>query len=238
MVNGITYDLQNISAADLSHIFWEIGGKRDGVFSGCAITYSGRNLYLAAGYFAARGYLTKLTGTTQVAGPTVTSGTLYCVLVYEIDLSQTPSAEEFTQGSFKVLSNATGYPALTQEDLDNGGSIYQMSFARFLMTSTGISALVENGELFDTWVSVTVPESGWSNAWPYEQTISMPVTTADREPVYDVTGLEDLATEAAADEYMDSFNCLQYVKTTNGGLLLRCYTDKPTVDFKIKLRGV
>lgn len=238
MIEGIVYDLQNITAADMAKIYWMYGGMRDGIISGCAMTYTSSAINLASGYFSARGHLTKLSGVTSVSLPAVSSGTLYCNLVYQIDLSQTAAQNNFTQGSFRILTNSTAYPTVTQQDLDNGGTIYQMSFAKFLLGTGGISSFAVNTAAYNSWVdNISVPVSGWSNSWPYTQSIAMPVTTAAAQPLWDIDGFDSVSQANAAD-YRDSFNCVDRIVTTANGITLYCYVDKPTVTFKIKLKGI
>lgn len=238
MIEGIVYDLQNIAANDMAKIFWMWGGKRDGIIYGCDMTYTSSAINLAAGYFSARGHLTKLSGVTSVDLPTVSSGTLYCNLVYQIDLSQTASQNSFTQGTFEILTNATAYPVPTQEDLDSSGTIYQMSFAKFILGTTGITTWSPNTAAYNEWVDdVSVPVSGWSSAWPYTQSIALDTTTAAASPIWDIDGLANV-TQSAASDYVDSYNCINRIVTTSTGITLYCYVDKPTVTVKIKLKGI
>lgn len=238
MIQGIVYDLQDIAASDLAHIFWTISGMRDGILDGCDITYSGNTMYIAAGYFSPRGYLCRLTGTTPVSLPSVSSTNLYCNLVYQIDLAQTASEDSFTQGSFVVLTSASGYPTPRQDDLDNGGTIYQMSFAKFVMTSNGVTNFVYNGDVFTTWVEADLPASGWSSTWPYQQSVAMNTATAAAQPVWDVTGYDDLASEAEAQNYDANASYLRKIVTTSTGITAYCYSGKPSVDLKVKLKGL
>lgn len=237
MVNGIVYDLQNIAAIDLAHIFWMMSGMRDGILNGCEITYSGSSMYISSGYFSPRGFLVKLTGTTAVSLPAISSGQVYCNLVYRIDLSQSPSEEQFTQGSFTVITSASSYPSVTQEDLDGSGTIYEMSFAKFILSSSGVSNFQKNTEVFNDWVEVSVPVSSWSGSWPYSQSIELKTSTAAAQPIWDIAGLENVSQANAAD-YIDSFNCINRIITTNSGITLYCYIDKPTTTIKIKLKGI
>lgn len=238
MIEGIVYDLQNITAEDMAKIYWMYNNMRDGIISGCALTYTSSAINLAAGYFSARGHLTKLSGVTSVSLPTVNSGTLFCNLVYQIDLSQTADPDNFTQGSFEILTSNSAYPVPTQEDLDNGGDIYQMSFAKFICGTNGITSITLNTAAYNEWVTgVSVPASGWSNTWPYTQSITMDVTTASAYPIFDIDGWGDVSQSSASD-YLDAFNCLNEVVTTATGITLKCYIDKPTTTFKIKLKGL
>ena len=238
MIEGMIYDQQNIAAIDMAKVFWMYGGKRDGIIDGCTMTYTNSAINLAAGYFSARGHLTKLSGTTSVSLPTVSSGTLYCNLVYQIDLSQSASENSFTQGSFLILTSNSGYPTVTQEDLDNGGSIYQMSFAKFVLGASGISTWQPNTAAYNEWVTgISVPAGSWSSSWPYTQNITLDTTTASAQPIWDIDGWDEVSQSNAAD-YKDSFNCIDRIVTTATGITLYCFVDKPTVTVKIKLKGI
>lgn len=238
MIEGIVYDLQNIAASDMAKIYWMYGGMRDGVISGCAMSYTNSAVNITAGYFSARGHLTKLSGTTSVSLPNASGGNLYCNLVYQIDLSQTASQSSFTQGSFIILTGSTSYPTVTQQDLDNGGTIYQLSFAKFIMGASGISSWQPNTAVYNEWVNnVSVPVGNWSSTWPYTQSITLNTTTASAQPIWDIDGWSDVSQANAAD-YKDSFNCIDRIVTTANGITLYCYVDKPTVTVKIKLKGI
>ena len=238
MIEGIIYDLQNVTAEDLAKVFWMYGNMRDGVITGCTMSYTSSAVNFTAGIFSARGHLTKLTGTTSVSLPEVNSGTLYCNLVYQIDMSQTASALSFTQGTFEILTSSSAYPTPTQEDLDDDGTIYQMSFAKFILGTSGITSWQINTSLYTEWVEgISVPASGWSDTWPYTQSIALATTTADAHPIFDIDGWEDVSQSNASD-YQDAFNCLSEVITTATGITLKCRVEKPSMTFKIKLKGI
>lgn len=148
-VRGITFDQCNVSSADDAHYHWIFLNKTNGVTQGCSVTRSGNNITIGKGRFIIFGRFVQIAGavTINVADTEVmglpASGTWYCTLVYEIDLTQTNTAETFLQGSFKVLhTTSSSYPTLTQQDLDDGGTIYQYPFARFVAKSSGLSSFV------------------------------------------------------------------------------------------------
>ena len=60
--------------------------------------------------------------------------------MFEVNLNQTNTTADFLQGSFKVLSEAANYPALTQDDVNANGTLYQMPFAKLRVDATGIIA--------------------------------------------------------------------------------------------------
>ena len=78
--------------------------------------------------------------------PVVTTGTTYCRLVFELDMTQINTNSSFNQGYFKILSSTMDYPEVKKEDLENGGNIYQLSFAKFTKTVEGIGSFVSELE--------------------------------------------------------------------------------------------
>ena len=44
------------------------------------------------------------------------------------------------QGSFRVLTDTSAYPAITQDDINAGGTLHQMPFIKLRADSTGIVA--------------------------------------------------------------------------------------------------
>lgn len=140
---GITFDRCNVTSANDAHYHWTFLNKTNGVTKGCAVTSTSNTITIGKGYFIIFGRFVQITGDEIITPEAVTTGTAYRRLVYEIDLTKTNTDTEFNQGYFKVLSSAnTTYPALTQQDLDNGGTVYQMPFARFTQSVGGISNFV------------------------------------------------------------------------------------------------
>lgn len=100
----------------------------------------------------------EVTGVETIQTPTVTSGTLYCKTVCEIDLSKVNTESDFTQGYFKTLTSASGYPSLIQEDLDNDGTIYQMPFCQYTKTTDTIGSFLDIRPIFNlpsVWAAIS-----------------------------------------------------------------------------------
>lgn len=156
---GITYSKQSVSSNDDSHIYRVLLGGRDGKTRGCKMTFGTDDIYISGGYFFASGRLVEITSAETVSTPIVSSGTSYCKLVYEIDLSKTNTNTEFNQGAFKILTSSSDYPTITQEDLESGGNIYQLPFARFTKTVAGIGSFVSElktiGSVSDSTIYVS-----------------------------------------------------------------------------------
>ena len=138
MIRGITFADQLTTSDDFAHLQNKWFNGVSGITKGCTVTADADNVYVGAGYFLISGRLVRIVGTETIASEVVELNK-YCSVVFEIDLSKTNSSTVFTQGYFKILSDTTDYPSLTQEDLDNGGTVYQMEFARYIKTTTAIT---------------------------------------------------------------------------------------------------
>lgn len=210
-MRGITFDQQNITAEDMAHYMYIVSQKKTGVSKGLTMTYSGSNIYIASGRLLICGRQVAVDGTDTVPAPTVSSGTLYCRLVYEVDLSKTNTAQSFQQGYWKILQSYDSYPTLTQQDLDNNPStgVYQMPMAKFTVTTSGIGNWVDERQQFDVLLTGTLAAGSTSVviSSPSITTSSMfdiyTETLADGTPVYPLkqlaaTGSLTLTFEAQA----------------------------------------
>lgn len=135
MVRGETFNLQTFESAAFRHFINVFTNKQSGVTLGCEVTQDAQNINVAEGYFFIQGgLLRETTGTAN----TIPTDAGYYKLVYEIDLSKTNTKDNFNQGSYKFIKALGNYPELTQQDLDNDGTIYQFPFAQFRITEQGI----------------------------------------------------------------------------------------------------
>lgn len=145
-IRGITFSKQSVSSNDDSHLYKVLLNGKKGRTKGCGMTYGTDDIYISEGRFFAGNRAVEISSTETIASPVVSSGTTYCRLVFEIDLSKTNTNTTFNQGYFKILSSTSEYPAITQEDLDDGGNVYQLPFAKFVKTIEGISSFVSELE--------------------------------------------------------------------------------------------
>ena len=96
----------------------------DGIIDGCAITKSGANITVAAGHIMACGGLIEVSATTLTVS---SSG--------EIVLRIDTNAE--TQASVLARTATT----LTQNDLTNGGTVYELQLATYTFSSGAVGAV-------------------------------------------------------------------------------------------------
>ena len=145
-IRGITFSKQSVSSNDDAHIYKVLLNGRKGKTKGCKMTFGADEIYISDGYFFASNRLIEISSTETVTTPLVTTGINYCRLVFEIDLTKINTNSAFNQGTFKILSSSTDYPQIKQEDLENGGNIYQLPFAKFAKTISGIENFISELE--------------------------------------------------------------------------------------------
>lgn len=140
-IRGITFSKQVVSSNDDAHIYGILLDGRNGRTKGCKMTFGTDDIYISEGYFFVANRLVAINDSETIASPIVGT-TTFCRLVFEVNLSQTNTTSLFNQGAFKILTDAADYPAPRQEDLENGGEVFQLPFARFIKTVSGISNFV------------------------------------------------------------------------------------------------
>lgn len=154
MIRGIVFGEQLVTSADFAHYINTFLAGNTGRTKGIEITHDDDNVYVSSGYFVTFGRYVNITGTETIATDTVEAGTQYNRLVFTVDLSKENTSSDFAQGYWELLTSYSEYPSLTQEDLDDGGTVYQIAFCKFEKTLDGISNFVEElgtvniGEIF------------------------------------------------------------------------------------------
>lgn len=146
---GITFDKQLLTSRQHAHFQSLFLNHTDGITKGCEVSQSGNSVYVQKGFFVISGRFVEVTGIETVETPTVTSGTLYCKMVYEVDLSKTNTESSFVQGSFKTLTSASNYPVVIQEDLDDDGTLYQMPFCQYTKTLDEVDDFLDLRPIFN-----------------------------------------------------------------------------------------
>ncbi|MCD7726056.1 MAG: hypothetical protein LUI12_11015 [Clostridiales bacterium] len=141
---GVTFNKQTCRSEDDALIFDTFLNSAVGRVRGVAVTYDDESIYIAPGYFMTYGRLVNVVGTETLTPEAIATGTQYNRLVFTIDLSLENTASEFNQGYFEFLSSYDEYPSLTQEDLFDGGTVFQIPICKFELTVDGIQSFVED----------------------------------------------------------------------------------------------
>lgn len=113
----------------------------DGILSGCDLSYTGSTLTVAAGMMIACGRVFSLPEAKSLSLTGATSG--YARVIVQIDLAGTSSKTEFEQASFvtQYATTADGFAALTQDDVNAGGTVYQMELCQAALSASGITSV-------------------------------------------------------------------------------------------------
>lgn len=128
MIRGITFSNQTFKSKDFALMTRRFFNNNDGIVEGCDITYSSSNIVINKGYFVTDGYYSCIENNEIINASG--DGTL----VYEIDLSKNNTETDFLQGKFKIITGT-----VVQEDLFNGGSIYQCPFGNITFSNGTIT---------------------------------------------------------------------------------------------------
>ena len=120
---GNGFDKQLMKSNVFANAMARFFNNLDGTLVGCGISQGATSITIAIGKFVASGYLTSITSPQAIDFSGQGDGVYNAV--YEIDLSKTNTTSVFNQGVFKIIS---GSP--TQEDLFDGGNVYQLVMAQ------------------------------------------------------------------------------------------------------------
>lgn len=146
MIKGYVFSNQLASNDIDSMVFRKMLDYNDGVLNGMTLSNTSTTITIGAGNIMVAGRPIGVIGSETV---TVGTDVAYCKLVVEIDLSQTATVSTFEQVSFKIIKSTVDYPTVTQEDMDNGGNVYQVELAKFRTTANGISDFVDTRPMLD-----------------------------------------------------------------------------------------
>ena len=159
---GVTFAKQKVTPADDAIVRRAI--LPDGILTGCALSYSGSTLTMAAGQLMVCGRQIKHPSAQNWAVSDATSG--YARLLLTIDLTRTASKETFDQvvDTIEYATSADGFSELEQSDINSAGTKYQIAVCVVSLGTGGITGIVEElekseasaGKLFAV-IGVTYP---------------------------------------------------------------------------------
>ena len=204
---GVTFPWQKVTPSDDAVIRRK--ALTDGILSGCAFSYSGSTLTMAAGELLICGRKVNHAAAQNWAITGATSG--YARLIITVDTTRTSTKDAFDQvvDSIQYATSLAGFPGLQQADINRSGTVYQMVACVVSLGTGGISGIVSAMGAAQPIPSseyvVTVPASGWGtfgSAWA--QQVSVPGLRENDRPIVDVylTGAlpEDAANDISLDE--------------------------------------
>lgn len=137
---GVTFAEQTVNPSDDAIIRRAI--LPDGILAGCAITYSGYTLTMAAGALLACGRQFRHPLAQNWAVADATSG--FARLVLTIDLTRTATETAFDQitDEIQYASAEDGFADLVQSDINQTGTRYQIEVCKVSLGAGGITGIV------------------------------------------------------------------------------------------------
>lgn len=151
----VTFEGQHPTPSD-DGALWA-AGVTDGISSGCALSRSGATLTLGAGKFVVAGR----TARVEAAKTFSLGASGYDRLVLTVDMSKSVSQRV----ALDVENSATlaGFPALTQNDINNGGTKYQIVICLIDVSAPGILWTCGRSHSRGYGVQVTLAAADWSS---------------------------------------------------------------------------
>lgn len=139
MLIGYTFDEQLFTSEAFRKFQDTFLNKNSGVIDGCSVSKTNTTVTVSDGWFVIKGALLREQGGTTLN----VEQDGYYSLVCEIDLTKENTETSLLQATIKLIRGASTYPTLTQQDITNGGSVYQYEFARFRSSNSVISDFVD-----------------------------------------------------------------------------------------------
>lgn len=146
MLRGHVFKFQTFEDKAFAHFINTFLQGNMGVTKGCELSNTSNSVSIGAGYFCVMGRFLEILGSETIENIT-NSG--YYTLVCEIDLTKINTKTDLNQAVIKVIKNTSGYVTLQQEDLFDGGNIYQFEFARFKVVDSIITDFTDRRIFLD-----------------------------------------------------------------------------------------
>ncbi len=140
MIKGHVFQSQTFHNEAFAHFINTFLNGYSGITKGCEISHTDNSVSIFDGYFCVAGRFLQIIG-NETKSDLTKSG--YYSLVCEIDLDKINTEDELKQVDIKTIVSQNTYPNLIQEDLDNGGKVYQYEFARFRIIDEKIAEFID-----------------------------------------------------------------------------------------------
>lgn len=145
MLVGYTFDEQLFTSEAFAKFQDTFLSKKSGVIDGITLSNTNNTVTISSGWFVVRGRFLREQGGSTLS---ITENGYYSV-VCEIDLNEENTETELSQAKYKLIKGTGTYPTLVQQDITNGGTIYQYEFAKFKMENGTISNFTDTRTFID-----------------------------------------------------------------------------------------
>lgn len=231
-ISGITFDNQNVTAAEdavMQKLLFP-----DGIVSGLTITHTDRAVLIATGRFFICGRRVKILSAISVPiVSTVSEG--YARVKCVVDMSREASSSVFDQVRFEAeVSAANVFPALVTDDINAGGTVYELAVAFVTIANykiTGVTkAISETQYRKDGITTYTHSRSGTVHALIGTGYNIRFRATADfvNGDTFTVNGTAVTASTPNKESVVNAFKSGSMVMAQINGTLLTIYSDAQT----------
>ncbi|MBK0041527.1 MULTISPECIES: hypothetical protein [unclassified Leuconostoc] len=168
-ITGYQFDMQAVPASKDASVIHALTGESNGVLrrgNDFAITANGLQVTIGTGQAIIQGRLVEVTSNESVTLPANSTGKI-CIVV---DLTKTNSVVGVPgqSGYSATINQVYVLPvvgSLTQDDLNNGGYIYELPLATFTTTSNSATIVQTNSIFNDTgWKQMTLADGAKFNS--------------------------------------------------------------------------
>lgn len=137
---GVTFAEQRVTPSNDASVRRAL--MSDGILTGCAVTYVGTTLTMAAGQLMICGRQILHPSTQNWPISEATSG--YARVVLTIDLTRTSTKETFDQvnSTIEYATAETGFRSLTQSDINASGTVYEVVLCVVALGTGGITSII------------------------------------------------------------------------------------------------
>lgn len=142
-IKGITFAGQNVTPKNDGSLYGAHYG--DGILNGCEMNISGdgEGLTIQAGHLMACGRVCQIDGDTTIdlSDRTLTNG--YIQVTLDLDTSL-PEGEQWNIHRPLIESATTTFPALTKDDINTAGTLYQLQLAVVQISGGNLTSIVSS----------------------------------------------------------------------------------------------
>lgn len=232
---------QTVTPLADARLYEFLSGGMVGVVLGCEITSLGANqIKVGAGWILIQGRVIEIQEETILVN-TSSSGQVDGRLLLQIDVSN-----DDTPGTW-VSQAQTPLPALTQEDINGSGTIYQLPMATYQVDQLQVTNLQTAFSVAPSPVSfkyaATYTLEGWTGGGPYTQTATLvpldggPAVTASSkfDGPFMTQQVNDADTRKALLEVLGQINN-SYTTLGDGTMTVSGVEDQPQAEIEVVVK--
>lgn len=147
-LHGVTFPNQFLTPKEWGMLFENV--IDDGILRGFEVSASGKNVTISAGAVAVKGRIIVATGAvTEETNPTYADGYGRIKICINTANDSTSEIDHQTYVAVEYSSSST-FSALTQNDINGSGNLYEVELCTFQYSSSNISSITRTLNVVDS----------------------------------------------------------------------------------------